>query len=298
MIDFNIDQIASEIDSGSFDAGSTGQQPNVPNTPINQSPFDPNLVIPYKANGKEIQEPLSTVIQRASMGYNYAQLVQQQKQREQAIAEREQQLQQQAQKWSQYDEYANSNPQWAEYVRQQWEQRMNFGGNQNYQQGQFQDQSPAMQSNLPPEVMKEIAELKSFVGSIKEQQQAQMQAEQDAALANEISTIQNEYPDIDLRATDPITGESMEQQVLRHAQAYGISSFRAAFRDMMFDKLVARSQTQAKETVAKTLQNNMKNGILGQSNSPMLQSQPVTTNLKGHSYHSLMDMAAKEFGLT
>jgi hypothetical protein len=232
------------------------------------------------------------------MGYNYAQLVQQQKQREQAIAEREQQIQQQAQKWSQYDEFANSNPQWAEYVRQQWEQRQNFGLGQNTQSQQPWDQSSQSQSNLPPEVMKEISELKSFVSSMKDQQQAQMLAEQDAALANEISTIQNEYPDIDLRATDPTTGESMEQQILRHAQAYGINSFRAAFRDMMFDKLVARSQTQAKETIAKTMQNNMKNGILGQSNTPMLQSQHVTANMKGHSYHSLMDLAAKEFGLT
>lgn len=124
-----------------------------------------------------------------------------------------------------------------------------------------------------------------------------MQAEQDAELASEISAIQNQYPDIDLKATDPTTGENVEMQVLRHAQAHGISNFRAAFRDFMFDKLQARGQTQAKETVARQMQQQVKNGILGQSNSPMLQNDRSNVgSLKNHSYHSLMEHAAKELG--
>jgi hypothetical protein len=297
MVDFNIDQIAGEIDSGSFNAGDSGQQQQMGQTPINQPSFDPNLSIPYKANGKEITEPLSTVIQRASMGYNYAQLMQQYKQQQAELDAQRQQISQAAQKWQQYDEYANSNPEWAEFVRQSWESRSNFGQNQNQGQQSF-DQSGFQQSqNLPPEVARELSEMKSFINQYKAEQQARMQAEQDAELAAEVSTIQNEYPDIDLKATDPMTGESVEQQILRHAQAHGISSFRAAFRDMMFEKLLARGQTQAKEVVAKNMQQQVKNGILGQSTTPMLQQQQVPSNLSGHSYHSLMDIAAKELGL-
>ena len=296
MADFNIDQIATEIDNGSFGGGDpapTGQ------APIQQSSFDPNLVIPYKANGKDLQEPLSTVIQRASMGYNYAQLVQQHKAEQAALDAQKAQLQEQAQKWQQYDEFANSNPQWAEYVRSQWESRFNFGGqNQNQGMDTFGSQQAQQQAGIPPEVSNKLREMESFIGQYRQEQQARMQAEQDAELASEISTIQNQYPDIDLKATDPMTGESVEQQVLRHAQTYGISNFRAAFRDFMFDKLQARGQTQAKETVARQMRQQHKNGILGQSNSPMLQTDGGNVNVRNQSYHSLMDMAAKELGLT
>jgi hypothetical protein len=295
MVDFNIDQIASEIDSGSFGGGEpapTGQ------APIQQSSFDPNLVIPYKANGKELSEPLSTVIQRASMGYNYAQLVQQHKAEQAALEAQKAQIQEQAQKWQQYDEFANSNPEWAEYVRSQWESRFNFGQQNQNQGASTFGQQAQQQAGIPPELSSKLQEMESFIGQYRQEQQARMQAEQDAELASEISAIQNQYPDIDLKATDPMTGENVEQQVLRHAQAHGISNFRAAFRDFMFDKLQARGQTQAKETVARQMQQQHKNGILGQSSSPMLQTEQGNVNVRGQSYHSLMDIAAKELGLT
>ncbi len=295
MVDFNIDQVASEIDSGSFGGGdpAPGGQ-----APIQQSSFDPNLVIPYKANGKDLQEPLSTVIQRASMGYNYAQLMQQHKQQQAEFEAQRQQVQSQAQKWQQYDEFANSNPEWAEYVRSQWESRFNFGQqNQNQGMDTFGSQQAQQNASIPPEISNKLKEMESFIGQYRQEQQARMQAEQDAELASEISAIQNQYPDIDLKATDPMTGENVEQHVLRHAQAHGISNFRAAFRDFMFDKLQARGQTQAKETVARQMQQQVKNGILGQSNSPMLQNDRSNVgSLKNHSYHSLMEHAAKELG--
>lgn len=305
MVDFNIDQAMNDISTGALEGSQpVGDQLGSAPQQINQPSFDPNLVIPYKANGKEVQEPLSTVIQRASMGYNYAQLMQQHKQREAAIEAERQQIAQQAQKWQQYDEYATQNPQWADHVRSQWESRFNFGGQQQGQQpfgsqnqASFDQQQSVQQSQLPPEVARELAEMRSFVSQYKQDQQVRMQAEQDHALNQEIESVAKEYPDIDLSVTDPTTGESLEQQILRHAQANGISTFRAAFRDKMFDQLLARGTTQAKEAVAKQMQQQVKNGFLGQSNSPMLSQQTAGLDLGRHSYHSLMDMAAKELGL-
>lgn len=295
MVDFNIDQAMSDINSGAFEGGQPQADAPGGAPQINQPSFDPNLQIPYKANGKDINEPLSTVIQRASMGYNYAQLMQQYKQQQAELDAQKQQIAQQAQKWQQYDEYASQNPEWANYVRGQWESRFNFGG-----QGQNQDSfsQHAQQTSLPPEIAKELSEMRSFIGQYKEEQHARMMAEQDAALNQEIQTVQNEHPEIDLRVTDPMTGESLEQQILRHAQANGISSFRAAFRDMMFDKLLAQKQTAAKETVAKQMQQQVKQGFLGQSSTPMVQNQQSNVDYSRHSYHSLMDVAARELGIT
>ena len=292
---FDIDQAMNDINSGAFEGSQTSGEGQQLAPQINQSPYDPNLNIPYKANGKDITEPLATVVQRASMGYNYAQLMQQYKQREEAMKAQEQQIAQQSQKWREYDEYASQNPQWADHVRQSWESRFNSSVQAQNQGLDFN--GTQQQSSLPPEVMSELSEMRSFVQQYRAEQQARMQAEQDATLNNEIQTIQNEFPDIDLRATDPTTGENLEQQILLHAQTNGINSFRAAFRDYMFDKLLARGTTHAKETVAKQMQQQVKQGFLGQSDTPMFGGQQGQGKLSGHSYHSLMDLAARELGL-
>lgn len=298
MLEFDIDQAVNDINSGAFETAPTESSPT-PTNVINQQQFDPNLNIPYKANGREITEPLSTVIQRASMGYNYAQLMQQHKQREAELEAQRAQVLEQQKKWQDYDNYASQNPEWADFVRSQWENR--FG--QQQQNNAFQ-QSNAFQNdqqstaNLPPQVASELAELRSFMNQYKQERQNQILAEQDAALNQEIETVSKEFPDIDLRATDPMTGESLEQQILRHAHTNGISTFRAAFRDMMFDKLLARGQTQAKEVVAKQIQQQVKNGFIGQSSHSMAsQNSQSGVNLSKHSYHSLMDIAASELGL-
>ena len=72
-------------------------------------------------------------------------------------------------------------------MRSQWESRFNFGGEQPQNQGMntFNEQS-AQQTQLPPEVSRELNEMRSFIGQYKAEQQAKMQAEQDAELASEI----------------------------------------------------------------------------------------------------------------
>lgn len=298
MTEFNIDQIASEIDSGSFDAGSAGTPDPAPGGSQNPAGgFDPNSVLTYKARGKEIQEPLSLVLQRASMGYDYATLMQQFKQQQSEFQAQQQQMKALEEKWKPYEDYATSNPQWADHVRQSWESRFSFGqANPNQNLG-FQNPAEQIQNqNLPPEVAAELTKMKIFISQYEQEKQLRVQAEQDAQLSSEINSVMSEYPEYDLHATDPTTGENLEQQILRHAQTYGIGSFRAAFRDMMFDKLLARGQTQAKETVAKQMQQQVKAGVLAQSSTPLLQRDMSNVNMKGHSYHSLMDMAAKELG--
>ena len=172
------------------------------------------------------------------------------------------------------------------------QQNSGFASNNSFSNDQ---QSTA---NLPPQVATELAELRSFMNQYKQERQNQLMAEQDAALNQEIETVSKEFPDIDLKTTDPMTGESLEQQILRHAHTAGISTFRAAFRDMMFDKLLARGQTQAKEVVAKQIQQQVKNGFIGQSSQSMAsQNSHAGVNLSKHSYHSLMDLAASELGL-
>ncbi len=297
MLNFDIDQAVNDINSGEFDT-APNESSQTPTNVINQTTFDPNLNIPYKANGRDITEPLSTVIQRASMGYNYAQLMQQHKQREAELEAQRSQVLEQQKKWQDYDNYATQNPEWADFVRSQWDSRFGQQQNNAFQQSNSFQTDQQSTANLPPQVASELAELRSFMNQYKQERQNQIQAEQDHALNQEIETVSKDFPDIDLKVTDPMTGESLEQQILRHAHTNGISTFRAAFRDMMFDKLLARGQTQAKEVVAKQIQQQVKNGFIGQSSHSMAsQNSQPGVNLSRHSYHSLMDIAASELGL-
>jgi hypothetical protein len=294
MTDFDISSIAAEIDAGTFDAPSSdqGQQQQAAPSPQQVQEYS------YQARGKEIKEPIDTILKRASMGYDYAQLMQQHKQREAELAQRDQQLKELEGRWKPYDEYAKSNPQWADFVKQSWDQRFN----QQAWQPQFQQpgqdgMQQQQQASLPPEIAQKLGQIDSFISQIQAEKQAAAQAESDLALNNAIEATQKKFPEFDLRATDPATGESMEMAVLKHAQLNGINSFEAAFKDMYFDQLLERRSMKAKEDAAKALTSNVRKGFLGQSNEPMIQNHGANPALKARSYHELMDIAAKDLGL-
>jgi hypothetical protein len=130
----------------------------------------------------------------------------------------------------------------------------------------------------------------------KQREALRIQAEQDAALANEINEVRKAYSDVDFSHTDPDTGESLEDRVLRHAQEKRIYNFGAAFKDYYFDKLMERNVLKAKETVAKTIQNNNKQGFLASGPESML-TRNTPPNVRGMSYHQLADLAISELGL-
>ena len=109
MDDFNIAEIGAQLDAGTFDGPIP--TPNAgeltPQTlQQNATSYDPNLVVNYKASGKDLAEPLSTVIQRAQRGYDYAQLVAQQKQRETELQAQQQRVSDIENKWKPYHDFS------------------------------------------------------------------------------------------------------------------------------------------------------------------------------------------------
>jgi hypothetical protein len=190
--------------------------------------------------------------------------------------------------WKQYDEFAKSNPEWADHVRSQWENRNSFG-QQQVEQGQQQAFS------LPPEISQQLNELKQFKAEYEQTKVMQRQAEEDTALANQIESLRKEHPDVDFNYSDPATGKTLEYQILEHAQANGINSFRAAFRDFYFDKIITNTATKTREQAMKDLQDKMKKGIVAESNEPFGKFGGQT-NTKS-SYFDLVNQGGKELGL-
>ena len=290
MTDYGINESDFSAD---FDQGSTNENVEVSTTTQSNEPQPQTFE--YQANGKTISEDINTILKRAGMGYNYAQHMQDFKQKQSDLESRFQQAESIEKKWKPYEEYATQNPDWANHVRTAYEQRTTFnpdGTGQPIGQSPSNAQTPELQS-----LMQELNELKKFRDDYNNDKQLMAQQQQDQELNEQIKGVQSEYPDIDFSHTDPTTGKSLEFQVLEHGNTHGISNFRAAFRDFYHDQLVSRATTQAQEQVAKSLQQRQQKGFMSSSDTPQLVTNNNTHSYKNKSYHELIMEGAQEENL-
>ena len=109
---------------------------------------------------------------------------------------------------------------------------------------------------------------------------------QDQALDQEVQSIREKHADLDWNTLDE-NGKHLELRVLEHAQANGISSFKAAFRDLLHDDLISRAASQGKLAIAKGIQNRSKLGVLGESPTPQKGMPTPNRNMRTTSYEDL-----------
>jgi len=267
----NYESLSNEILS---DLSPTQGQETTPSPASGQGGIDYTMPIRYRASGRDLEEPLETVIQRASRGYDYSQLVEKHKQRETTLGQRESQVNEFAKKWQPYIDYANQNPTWADHVRQSWESVAGAG------------QSPMATPQAQPQ---ELSEIKAFIAQYTQERELARQQQEDSALAVQIDEIRREHPDVDFGYSDPATGETLEYKILKHGQTNGITSFRASFRDFYHDKLIEKAALKAKETVTQGIQARAKSGFVAESSSPLMGQQNMETPKRRNYFEAIMD---------
>jgi len=279
-----------ELDQGEiqeFTSASGDSEPQV-TEPAESSPAPQQFK--YTANGKEISEDIDTILQRASMGYNYAQHMNEFKQKQEAFAKEQESINQMRSKWEAYDKYATENPEWAEHVKNEWDNRLN----------RVEQTAQDVQNNtaLPSELRNELEELKRFKSEYEADIRARKEQEEDSILSKQFNEISEQYPEYDLQHTDPKTGMTLEMQVLEHARVNGIHSVKAAFRDYMFEDLMAKGITKAKESTAKEIASRTQKGFLGESNDSMLQKDlSQSRSPRGMGYTDDILSGAQELGI-
>lgn len=246
----------------------------------------------YKALGREIEEPIDTILQRASQGYDYAQKMQEFKSQQDQFATQQQDAKTLQGKWEQYENYSKENPEWADHVRSSWESRGTFGNAQ-------QPEAGGETSSLPPEFQKKMNQFDEFMTNMNQERQLNAEAKEDTILGESIATVQKEYPDIDLTYSDPTTGMTREMAVMQHAKQNSIHSFKAAFRDLYFDQIVARQVTAAKEASVKEIQERNKRGFISDSDTSMINRSSFNSNNSNTkmSYQQLAQHGAEELGI-
>ena len=234
----------------------------------------------YTALGATRKEPISLILKRASQGYDYAQKMEQFKQQQAEIEAAKARADELHGKYAQIDDYARENPEWYDHWSQAYEQRQTYGQ---------QPDQPAV--DLSP-VKEEIDALRNEFSSVKEFITQQQQSQEDSKYWDEVKKVQKEFPDIDLNQSDE-TGKTLEYKILEHAKDNGIASFRVAFRDFYHDQLKSRMLEQAKQDLIKEDKERRKKGIVGVSNTPILNTD--MPDLRNMSENDILQAAIAEF---
>jgi hypothetical protein len=267
----NVDQIMADIEAGkdpNAAAPAEGEQQE------QQAPTWNGEEWAFEVGGKRIipdsREKMKLWL---GGGYNYAQrLGELNKTHAQKMAEIEakeraaREVEERYRPYADVDKYATENKEWWEHVQQAWKTR-------------------EMPQGLDPKLAAVLNPLQEKIGTLESlltQQQQAVQAEQLAAqeqqeneaLAQEIESVRKQHPDIDLSERDE-SGETLEIRVLKHAQEIGTRSFRAAYRDLLHDKLLVQKQAASKLQAVRGTQAEAKAGVLGKSPTPTKALKPV-----------------------
>jgi hypothetical protein len=274
------DQILSEINTTTTTEPSAETTPAPTQSAPTQTQQTPTAqqILEYQALGKTVKEPIDMVLKRASMGYDYAQKMEQFKKEQEAFQNERNRLAEQESKWKPIDEYARQNPEWEKHVRESWEKRDAIAS------GKYND--------LDPVIAEKLARADKFINQYENDLQVKRKETEDAVLMNSIMEVQKQHPDIDFKASDD-QGRTLEYRILEHANRNGINSFKAAFRDLMFEDIMSRKEVAAKEAVAKELAERTKTGLLGKTQAPILDKGPA--NVRSKSWEEIKNMAINEF---
>lgn len=284
--DIDVDALMEGIDAsdGTGERPMTADDVEQPQTPEaqQQQQAQAQAELEFTWNGQSIKAPFSDprIKQWASQGYDYAQRIQQFNQERQAFENQRKEFGSLESRYKEVDEYAKANPDWWERVEGAY----------------LADKNKLDPSNpINPVLQKfeqKLTEQEKFINSIKEKEQQAFNAQEDAKLDSEIKSIQEKYPDINLSSVDE-TGKSLELRVLDHAAKNGIKSFQTAFRDLLHDDLLKRTEEKGKLAAQKEMQAKRKAGLLGTSSTP-LKGITESRNVKNKSYNDLLDEALSE----
>ena len=304
MPDLDVDQLINNIEThGSAEGEKPQATPNVEASPDAQQASPAPVVqgftfkspeelykhkLKYAANGKEIEEDISTILRRAGQGYNWAQKNEALNVREAEWQTKVKTAEEQSAKWGPYDEYAKQNPEWYNHWQNAWNNR-----GQNLTEPQTSDGNLEQKlQTLLEERLKPVNELLSH----HEQQklQAKVQGE-DQALEQQMKSIRETHKDIDFDFADPESGKTLEYKIIEFGVRNNIKDFGVAFKAFYHDELVKREREKVKDELAKSKVAQTKAGIVDQRSATGNRPQQ---NLKSLSWDQIAKQTADEYGFT
>jgi len=236
--------------------------------------------VKYTANGKEISEPIETVLKRASQGYNYAQRMAEIKAQEAQWQKQLEESKSLADKYREIDEYARQNPDWFNHWNNAYQNRSQGFSN-----------SPE-QSGFDPNQITGLIEqkLQPHLGTLQEMQERlnrEKVEQENKLLDSQVQKTKQKYADVDFSASDPESGKTLEFKVYELMAQKGYDDFETAYKVLDHDNIVARQIEKAKADLVKAEQQKRKQGIVAEKSA----KKPDAVNYKQVPENKLIDDA-------
>jgi len=234
----------------------------------------------YTANGKEISEPIETVLKRASQGYNYAQRMAEIKAQEAQWQKQLEESKSLADKYREIDEYARQNPDWFNHWNNAYQNRSQGFSNSPEQTGFDPNQITGLiEQKLQP-----------HLGTLQEMQERlnrEKVEQENKLLDSQVQKTKQKYADVDFSASDPESGKTLEFKVYELMAQKGYDDFETAYKVLDHDNIVARQIEKAKADLVKAEQQKRKQGIVAEKSA----KKPDAVNYKHVPENKLIDDA-------
>ena len=254
-----------------------------------------NHEVEYKANGKTVRESLQEALNRASQGYNYAQLMNEFKGKEPTYQKQIEELTGKVtnlSKWEQYDKYAKENPAWNDHVQNMWNNK------NQYNSADLDPNDPMTQRIAKLEqalegISNQYGEKVSKLESIFTEQET---AKQDSEFQKEIEGTKTKFGEFDFDKADE-NGKSVSTYVMEHMVSKRIPNFQTAFLDLYHDQVLTAREQSLREKHAKEVQKRTKQGFIESSSTPRAQRTQPLSNVGSRSWDELKDLALRDLGV-
>jgi hypothetical protein len=260
---------------GAIDRGEDPSQLPVGNeqAPTEQAPagFRKELTV----NGEKIVvDDESKYDQWAQQGRHYSQQMAELNQQRAEWEAEKAQIEPRLTQYRDVDNYAKENPEWWQHVENSFQSR------------EAHNLTPEIKAALEP-VLKDFSEVKEFANKLQIERQEEIARREDAALKEEVASLSKEYPEVDFTVADQ-TGQSFELQILKHAEAQGIPSFRAAFLDYHQNQLQNIYEARGRKAAEDAIAQKNKQGILGRTQAPTQGNAEMLVNPRNKSWDDVL----------
>jgi hypothetical protein len=280
QLNTNADDILGAVERGE-DPSQLTVAPEPANTQEAPAGFRKEITV----NGEKIVvDDESKYDQWAQQGRHYSQQMAELNEQKAAWEAEKAEMDRRLSQYSDVDSYAKENPDWWNHVET------------NFNNRNAEALTPEIKAALDP-VLQDFGEMKSFVNKIQIERQEEIAKKEDEALKGEVANLSKEYPEIDFTAADQ-AGQSFELQILKHAEAQGIPSFRAAFLDYHQGQLQTIYEARGRKAAEDAIAQRNKAGILGRTPAPTKAVGDVLQNPKSKSDRDVLQEAAEQLGIT
>jgi len=209
------------------------------------------------------------LINLAQQGFSYSQRMAELKAKEQEIETNRQRFEQ----YEKLEQAFEKNPQFRDQIFK-WYQESFTPAQQQQQQQQVQQQ--AGNTNVPPELLQEIAALKEWKESWESQQATQKAAQADQEVMSEVDKLKGKYPRDDWETLSS-NGMTLIQEIIKHALDNNGIKLETAYRDLMWDSHVKTTEAETLKRATEDKKAAAKAGIVSGGKSKGSKTPEPTT---------------------